>query len=94
MTTINTQHNLKIVPITAFAPGTPPANNIFLAWQLAQQSTPAPVILVNTPYYYPPSTTSFESILKPPVKPLYDASYALLVGIDAPNGLLTYPIHL
>ena len=94
MITINTTHNLKIVPITAFAPNTPPANNIFLAWQLAQQSTPAPVILVNTPYYYPSSTATFESVLKPPVQPVYDANYAALVGIDAPNGLITYAIRL
>ena len=94
MITINTTHNLKIVPITTFAPNTPPANNIFLAWQLAQQSTPAPVILVNTPYYYPSSTATFESVLKPPVQPVYDANYAALVGIDAPNGLITYAIHL
>jgi hypothetical protein len=91
---INTTHNLKIVNITDFAPNTPPANNIFLAWQLAQQSTPAPVILVNNPYYYPSSTATFEGILKPPVKPVFDASYALLVGINAPNGLITYPISL
>jgi hypothetical protein len=94
MITINTTHNLKIVPITAFAPGTPPALNIFLAWQLAQQSTPAPVILVNTPYYYPSSTATFESVLKPPVQPVYDANYAALVGIDAPNGLIVYPVRL
>jgi hypothetical protein len=94
MITINTTHNLKIVPITTFAPNTPPANNIFLAWQLAQQSTPAPVILVNTPYYYPSSTATFESVLKPPVQPVYDANYAALVGLNAPNGLITYAIHL
>jgi hypothetical protein len=96
MITINTTHNLKIVPITAFAPNTPPANNIFLAWQLAQQSTPAPVILVNTPYYTAPTaaTPTFESILKPPVQPVFDANYAALVGINAPNGLIVYPIQL
>jgi hypothetical protein len=94
MITINTTHNLKIVPITAFAPGTPPALNIFLAYQIAQGPNPGSAILINTPYYYPSSTTTFESVLKPPVQPVYDANYAALVGIDAPNGLITYPIRL
>ena len=99
MITINTTHNLKIVPITAFAPNTPPANNIFLAWQLAQQSTPDPVILVNTPYYYPSSTATFESVLKPPVQPVYDANYAALVGTNPLGAIFGYnapllnPIH-
>jgi len=97
---VNTAHNLKIVYITDFAPGTPPANNIFLAYQMAQGSTPGSAILINTPYYVAPdspkaaSMPTFESLLKPPVKPVYDASYALLIGVNAPNGLLTYPIHL
>ena len=97
---VNTASNLKIAYITDFAPGTPPANNIFLAYQMAQGSTPGSAILINTPYYVAPDTTlyatmpTFESILKPPVKPVFDASYAMLVGINAPGGLLTYPIHL
>jgi len=91
---INTTHNLKIVNITDFAPNTPPANNIFLAYQIAQGSNPGSAILINTPYYYPSSTATFESVLKPPVQPVFDASYALLVGINAPNGLITYPISL
>jgi hypothetical protein len=94
MITINTTHNLKIVPITAFAPGTPPALNIFMAYQMAQGSQPGSAILINTPYYYPSSTATFESVLKPPVQPVYDANYAALVGIDAPNGLITYAIRL
>jgi hypothetical protein len=94
MITINTTHNLKIVPITDFAPGTPPALNIFLAYQIAQGSQPGSAILINTPYYYPSSTATFESVLKPPVQPVYDANYAALVGIDAPNGLITYAIRL
>ena len=94
MITINTTHNLKIVPITAFAPGTPPALNIFMAYQMAQGPTPGSAILINTPYYYPSSTATFESVLKPPVQPVYDANYAALVGIDAPNGLITYAIRL
>jgi len=48
------------------------------------------MIYLNASYNKPAS----EKPPTPPVKPLYDASYALLVGIDAPNGLLTYPIHL
>ena len=97
---VNTAHNLKIVYITDFAPGTPPANNIFLAYQMAQGSSPGSAILINTPYYVAPDTPkgasmpTFESILKPPVKPVFDASYAALVGINAPGGLLTYPIQL
>ena len=97
---VNTAHNLKIVYITDFAPGTPPANNIFMAYQMAQGSQPGSAILINTPYYVAPDTPkgasmpTFESILKPPVKPVFDANYAALVGIDAPNGLLTYPIQL
>ena len=97
---VNTAHNLKIVYITDFAPGTPPANNIFLAYQMAQGSSPGSAILINTPYYVAPDTPkgasmpTFESILKPPVKPVFDASYAQLVGINAPGGLLTYPIQL
>ena len=47
MTTINTTHNLKIVYITDFAPGTPPANNIFMAYQMAQGSVPGSAILIN-----------------------------------------------
>ena len=94
MITINTTHNLKIVPITAFAPGTPPALNIFMAYQMAQGSVPGSAVLINTPYYYPSSTATFESVLKPPVQPVYDANYAALVGIDAPNGLITYAIRL
>lgn len=94
MNTINTTHNLKIVYITDFAKGTPPANNIFMAYQMAQGSQPGSAILINTPYYYPSSPVTFESVLKPPVKPVFDANYAALVGIDAPNGLLTYPIQL
>jgi hypothetical protein len=100
MNTINTTHNLKIVQITDFAPGTPPALNIFLAYQMAQGSVPGSAILINTPYYVAPdspkavSMPTFESILKPPVKPVYDASYAMLIGVNAPNGLLTYPIQL
>jgi hypothetical protein len=94
MITINTTHNLKIVPITAFAPGTPPALNIFMAYQMAQGSTPGSAVLINTPYYYPSSTATFESVLKPPVQPIYDANYAALVGIDAPNGLIVYPVRL
>jgi hypothetical protein len=97
---VNTAHNLKIVYITDFATGTPPANNIFMAYQMAQGSVPGSAILINTPYYVAPDTPkgasmpTFESILKPPVKPVFDASYAMLVGINAPNGLLTYPIQL
>ena len=97
---VNTAHNLKIVYITDFAPGTPPANNIFMAYQMAQGSQPGSAILINTPYYVAPDTPkgasmpTFESILKPPVKPVFDASYAALVGINAPGGLLTYPIQL
>jgi hypothetical protein len=94
MITINTTHNLKIVPITAFAPGTPPALNIFMAYQMAQGSVPGSAVLINTPYYYPSSTATFESVLKPPVQPVYDANYAALVGIDAPNGLIVYPVRL
>jgi hypothetical protein len=97
---VNTTHNLKIVYITDFALGTPPANNIFLAYQMAQGSSPGSAILINTPYYVAPDTPkgasmpTFESILKPPVKPVFDANYAMLIGVDAPNGLITYPIQL
>ena len=94
MNTINTTHNLKIVYITDFAPGTPPANNIFMAYQMAQGPNPGSAILINTPYYYPSSPATFESVLKPPVKPVFDANYAALVGINSPGGLLTYPIQL
>jgi len=91
---------LNVVHITDFAPNTPPANNIFLAYQIAQGSNPGSAILINTPFYLDPNSAqskalpSFESVLKPPVQPVYDASYALLVGINAPNGLITYPISL
>jgi hypothetical protein len=97
---VNTAHNLKIVYITDFAPGTPPANNIFLAYQMAQGSTPGSAILINTPYYIAPDTPKAAAmpnildILKPAPKPVFDASYAMLVGINAPGGLLTYPIQL
>ena len=99
-TLVNSAHNLNIVNITDFAKGTPPANNIFLAYQMAQGLNPGSAILINTPYYIAPnspqaaSLPSFESILKPPVQPVYDANYAALVGIDAPNGLIVYPIRL
>jgi hypothetical protein len=97
---INTTHNLKIVPITAFAPGTPPALNIFMAYQMAQGLNPGSAVLINTPFYVDPNSAqskalpSFESVLKPPVQPVYDANYAALVGIDAPNGLIVYPVRL
>ena len=96
ITPVNIASNLRIVQITDFAPNTPPANNIFLAYQMAQGSQPGSAVLINTPYYTAPTaaTPTFESILKPPVKPVFDASYAMLVGINAPGGLLTYPIHL
>jgi hypothetical protein len=91
---MNTTHNLKIVNITDFSKGTPPATNIFLAYQMAQGSQPGSAILINTPYYYPSSTVTFESVLKPPVQPVFDANYAALVGVNAPNGLIIYPISL
>jgi hypothetical protein len=97
---VNMSHNLKIVYITDFAPNTPPALNIFMAYQMAQGSQPGSAILINTPYYVAPNTPAaaalptFESVLKPPVQPVYDANYAALVGITAPNGLITYPIQL
>jgi hypothetical protein len=97
---INTTHNLKIVKITDFAPNTPPALNIFMAYQIAQGSNPGSAILINTPFYVDPNSAqskalpSFESVLKPPVQPVYDANYAALVGIDAPNGLIVYPVRL
>jgi hypothetical protein len=97
---MNTTHNLKIVNITDFAPNTPPANNIFLAYQMAQGANPGSAILINTPFYLDPNSAqskalpSFESVLKPPIKPVFDASYALLVGLNAPNGLIVYPIQL
>ena len=97
---MNTAHNLKIVYITDFAPGTPPANNIFLAYQMAQGSVPGSAILINTPYYVASDTyngahmPSILDILKPAPKPVYDASYAMLIGVNAPNGLITYPIQL
>ena len=96
ITPVNIASNLRIVQITDFAPNTPPANNIFLAYQMAQGSQPGSAVLINTPYYTTPTaaTPTFESILKPPVQPVFDANYAMLVGINAPNGLLTYPIHL
>ena len=94
MITMNTTHNLKIVNITDFSKGTPPATNIFLAYQMAQGSQPGSAILINTPYYYPSSTATFESVLKPPVQPVFDANYAALVGVNAPNGLIIYPISL
>ena len=97
---INTTHNLKIVPITDFAKGTPPALNIFMAYQMAQGLNPGSAVLINTPFYVDPNSAqskalpSFESVLKPPVQPVYDANYAALVGIDAPNGLIVYPVRL
>jgi hypothetical protein len=100
MTTINTTHNLKIVQITDFAKGTPPAGNIFLAYQIAQGPNPGSAILINTPYYIDPNSAkaaalpTFESILKPPIKPVFDASYAMLVGINTPTFPIIYPIQL
>ena len=97
---VNTAHNLKIAYITDFAPGTPPANNIFMAYQMAQGSQPGSAILINTPYYVAPDTPkaaampSILDILKPAPKPVYDANYAALIGVNAPNGLITYPIQL
>ena len=93
---VNIASNLRIVQITDFAPNTPPALNIFMAYQMAQGSQPGSAVLINTPYYTTPTaaTPTFESILKPPVQPAYDANYAALVGIDAPNGLITYPVRL
>jgi len=99
MITMNTTHNLKIVNITDFSKGTPPATNIFLAYQMAQGSQPGSAILINTPYYYPSSTATFESVLKPPVQPVYDANYAMLVGTNPLGAILGYnapllnPIH-
>ena len=96
ITPANIASNLRIVQITDFAPNTPPANNIFLAYQMAQGSQPGSAVLINTPYYTAPTaaTPTFESILKPPIAPVFDASYAALVGVNAPNGLITYAIHL
>ena len=97
---VNTAHNLKIVSITDFAPGTLAASNIFFAYQLAQGSQPGSAILINTPYYVAPDTPkgasmpSILDILKPAPKPVYDANYAALIGVNAPNGLITYPIQL
>jgi len=96
---VNIASNLNIVYITDFAPNTPPANNIFLAYQIAQGSQPGSAILINTPYYYPSSTATFESVLKPPVQPVYDANYAMLVGTNPLGAILGYnapllnPIH-
>ena len=102
---VNMAHNLKIVYITDFAPGTLPANNIFMAYQMAQGSVPGSAILINTPYYVAPDTPkgasvpTFESILKPPVQPVYDANYAMLVGNNPLGAIFGYdapllnPIH-
>ena len=102
---VNTAHNLKIVYITDFAPGTPPANNIFLAYQMAQGSSPGSAILINTPYYVAPDTPkgasmpSILDILKPAPQPVYDANYAALVGTNPLGAIFGYnapllnPIH-
>jgi len=101
ITPVNIASNLRIVQITDFAPNTPPANNIFLAYQMAQGSQPGSAVLINTPYYTTPTaaTPTFESILKPPVQPVYDANYAMLVGTNPLGAILGYnapllnPIH-
>jgi hypothetical protein len=89
----------KVVYITDFAPDTPPATNIFLAWQLAQQTTTAPVILANNlaPNYIDPNSAAAQampplsSVLKPPVQPVVDpASWARIVGTNP----IIYPISL
>ena len=98
---VNTAHNLKIVYITDFAPGT----NIFAAYQMAQGSQPGSAILINTPYYVAPDTPkaaampSILDILKPAPKPVYDANYAALVGTNPLGAIFGYnapllnPIH-
>lgn len=88
----------KVVYITDFAPDTPPATNIFLAYQIAQGSTPGSAILVNNlaPNYIDPNSAAAQampplsSVLNPPAVPVYDASYALLVGTNP----IIYPISL
>ena len=98
---VNTAHNLKIVYITDFAPGT----NIFAAYQMAQGSVPGSAILINTPYYVAPDTPkaaampSILDILKPAPQPVYDANYAALVGTNPLGAIFGYnapllnPIH-
>jgi len=102
---VNTASNLNIVYITDFAPGSPPANNIFLAYQIAQGSHPGSAILINTPFYTAPDTPqyaampSITSVLKPPVAPVYDANYAMLVATNPLGAILGYnapllnPVH-
>jgi hypothetical protein len=97
---MNIVSNFRIANITDFASGTPPANNIFMAYQMAQGTNPGSTILINTPFYLDPNSAqskalpSFESVLKPPVQPVYDANYAALIGLNAPNGLIVYPVQL
>ena len=98
---VNTAHNLKIVYITDFAPGT----NIFAAYQMAQGSVPGSAILINTPYYAVPDTPKAAAmpnildILKPAPQPVYDANYAALVGTNPLGAIFGYnapllnPIH-
>jgi len=98
---VNTAHNLKIVYITDYAPGT----NIFAAYQMAQGSVPGSAILINTPYYVAPDTPkaaampSILDILKPAPQPVYDANYAALVGTNPLGAIFGYnapllnPIH-
>ena len=88
---------LNVVHITDFAPNTPPANNIFLAYQIAQGSNPGSAILINTPFYLDPNSAqskalpSFESQLKAPVVPVFDpVNWAKLVGTNP----IIYPISL
>jgi hypothetical protein len=89
---VNTAHNLKIVYITDYAPGT----NIFAAYQMAQGSVPGSAILINTPYYVAPDTPkaaampSILDILKPAPQPVYDANYAALVGTNPLGAIFGY----
>ena len=93
---VNTAHNLNVVYINQLPVAV--QGNIFMAWQMAQVNGATTVI--NTPYYVAPDTyngahmPSILDILKPAPKPVYDARYALLVGLNAPNGLIVYPIQL